>query len=859
MASYDITSPDGQKYRISAPDDATQEQVLAYAQKNFKLASAPAKAAPATTPAGFKSTYGEFSNTLKDALLAGGNATGFQSGLGQGFLDVVNTAAKGGAYLRDLFGSKGGNYDAVKADIDASNADYEKNAPSGAAAGRLTSNIAATLPVGGLLGKAAGALGASPAVATALSSSGMTTGKVLPEAAKWLGAKGADMALRTGTSGAVGFAAGGLLNPDDAAASGKIGAMLPGGLKVVGSVANAIKPFVKTNAGDLLAKAIGATPQEAQVLARAAMNAPESILDGSKLTFAQALAHQGVRNPNVGLLENIASGAPGGNVLLNRYGDQARARTQALNANGADSFFGAAADLSERTGSHIGSILRTQALDDSLAAQRAWKGGDGNGGVYAQALKDDVRLTLPLEAMQDAMNPLGRGSVIEGKDARRVLAKANEIGTLELPAMEALKTGRVDKSQSLEQAVRGAGGIKGKGGELKLLGIKESGTTGLINNKSGKSLDDLAHTMWQRGYIANEDPYTLLEALHNGGGRKLFANDRVETNASQRLRESMMGDSPGAEKIPVSVPFDEFQRLRRDSGTMAAAVAEKTGGATEGGVLSNMNGLLTKAADDAAVQGNGLLGTNMSPEFLAQYNAARDLTRKNAELYKGGNNISSILRKPYGQEFTLNGNEITNKLWHGGSGLLGDVQNLKNTLNSNNFNPALDALRSHVMTEAASKTKASGDFGAALPKYVADRYPALQELLHPDQFNAMRNVALDIRNAEKAAYTGIRGSDTAAKISRALDSGFFDTGIAKTIGKFTTLKGFGGENFRAYLSKMATENKGKLVSDLLANPKAAAAALQDADFVLQLDKTTLKRLSSTAKLAVATAPAITVQ
>ena len=38
MASYNITSPDGQTYKINAPDDATQEQVLAYAQKNFSMA-----------------------------------------------------------------------------------------------------------------------------------------------------------------------------------------------------------------------------------------------------------------------------------------------------------------------------------------------------------------------------------------------------------------------------------------------------------------------------------------------------------------------------------------------------------------------------------------------------------------------------------------------------------------------------------------------------------------------------------------------------------------------------------------------------------------------------------------------------
>lgn len=32
MAKYRITGPDGNQYDITAPDDATEDQVLAYAQ-----------------------------------------------------------------------------------------------------------------------------------------------------------------------------------------------------------------------------------------------------------------------------------------------------------------------------------------------------------------------------------------------------------------------------------------------------------------------------------------------------------------------------------------------------------------------------------------------------------------------------------------------------------------------------------------------------------------------------------------------------------------------------------------------------------------------------------------------------------
>ena len=43
MAKYNITSPDGKQFVVSAPDDATEEQVLTYAQKSFKMAKQPVK------------------------------------------------------------------------------------------------------------------------------------------------------------------------------------------------------------------------------------------------------------------------------------------------------------------------------------------------------------------------------------------------------------------------------------------------------------------------------------------------------------------------------------------------------------------------------------------------------------------------------------------------------------------------------------------------------------------------------------------------------------------------------------------------------------------------------------------------
>ena len=46
MPKYQITGPDGKAFEVTAPDGASESDVLAYAQRNFKLAAAPAKTKP---------------------------------------------------------------------------------------------------------------------------------------------------------------------------------------------------------------------------------------------------------------------------------------------------------------------------------------------------------------------------------------------------------------------------------------------------------------------------------------------------------------------------------------------------------------------------------------------------------------------------------------------------------------------------------------------------------------------------------------------------------------------------------------------------------------------------------------------
>jgi hypothetical protein len=209
------------------------------------LKSAPSNAS--------KSTYGDFARNINKGLKAAAQSTSDQSQLGRGFLDVLDSAALGSAWVRDKLGGDG-NYEAVKADIDAINNDYKQAVPDSSGM-RLISNIAATAPVGGLFGKIAEGVKAAPAVINALRSSGMSTGAA-PVGAM---AKAGDLALRTAAAGAVGTAGGAMINPDEALKAGMISAAMPVVFKVVGEAGNGLgnllfKPNIKN--AELAKKAI---------------------------------------------------------------------------------------------------------------------------------------------------------------------------------------------------------------------------------------------------------------------------------------------------------------------------------------------------------------------------------------------------------------------------------------------------------------------------------------------------------------------------------------------------------------------------------------------------------------------------
>lgn len=96
MASYEITSPEGQKFRVTAPDGASQDQVLAYARQNFGKAAgvttnstAAPKPVPQTyTPSGERPLIDDI-----PAAIAGNPATRFALGAASPVIGAVQLKA----------------------------------------------------------------------------------------------------------------------------------------------------------------------------------------------------------------------------------------------------------------------------------------------------------------------------------------------------------------------------------------------------------------------------------------------------------------------------------------------------------------------------------------------------------------------------------------------------------------------------------------------------------------------------------------------------------------------------------------------------------------------------------------------
>lgn len=168
MPNYIITNPEGKKFKVTAPDGASQDDVLAYAQSQFKkplTAADPGEYDPSSQA--YQDKYGPLSNS---------NLQNFRAGFGKGVVDI----GRGAKQLVQTYGLSALTHGAVAPDFAADamgriaqDAVKERDAPllksKAGLGGDISGSIATALPTMFLPGvntyTGAAALGAGLGVA----------------------------------------------------------------------------------------------------------------------------------------------------------------------------------------------------------------------------------------------------------------------------------------------------------------------------------------------------------------------------------------------------------------------------------------------------------------------------------------------------------------------------------------------------------------------------------------------------------------------------------------------------------------------------------------------------------------------
>lgn len=678
--------------------------------------------------------------------------------------------------------------------------------------GKLAAEFAGTAGAGGVLAKGAAAIpglaGAAPGLINSIRTAGMTTGvPVATGAAGKLANVGARMA-----GGAVNGAAVSGMVGDNVGVGAAVGGLMPPVLSAAGKAGAAVAkkvPLVWTPENQLLARKIAQMSGMSIDDVAAAMK-----IQGPPMTGVDKTVPQILQNPAISQLQRTVINASDKNPLVARELEQNAQRMAALErvAPIAGSV-NEAADVA-------GSAIQNYAMPARVAA-----------GKRVNDLFESVdpfmesKFELPIEQMKNARDKfLGPGTFGSGSKAQAAIAEAERIGTEVLPGIAPLAKEAKSNSQTLEQAVRAAGGIRGYSGELRDLGIKQSGTTGLINNKSGNEADILAQAMYDRGFIPDASPDTLIEALRNGGGRKLFANDQVESSAMQRMAESAMGDAPVDEIVAKAVPFREVQNLR-SSLSEAWNEASMKGRNKEAAALNDMIGQIDNRVKYVA-KGNGNPGEYFPPDMVQTWREALDAhTAKKLKFDTGPQ--AGMFRKGGDGQSSIQGAEIPPKFFSPKLSQVEDAQAFKRLIGDDETLSKL--LKSYATTDAANQANKGILSDAKLSKWMASRSGAIKGIFNEQEQALLNQIGASVRSADGAATLGMaKGSNTAQNLEaakRAIGSGLLDNPLTElTFNRIPFLKSISGPVLKTLRDKSAS-SKAEKIGGLLADPAAFEAEL----------------------------------
>ncbi len=427
MAAFDFTSPEGKRYTVEGPDGATQEQAFQILQTQIGV-GAPAPQATAKPEKSMLENIG--------------------MGAARGVKDVIDTGAQLLSSGFDKLAGTGEG-DRVRAMNEAGKAKFKEGYGDSDAASvaRVGGNIAATWPVGGVLGAGAKAAGATR-LGNALASGGFSTGAKLAEAP--LLTKAADLGIRTLGGGATAYASGGLIDPDSAGLSGAIGASIPVVGKLAGAggnlVASLVRPFRNRGQDRIVGDALHQYATNPNALENLRNAAP--VVEGSMPTAVMAAGDEGL----AGLSRTMQSIDP-------RYAAELSSRQAAQNA--------ARTTALENVTGNTGKLTLAKEARDAATGPMREAVLDAAGKLPARPVLDSIDnlLSKPDNAGKIAQQALG--------EIRKRIAQFAPDGQIDARALYAI---RKDINDTL------GGKLQGEAGNLKLASGQLIEVKGLIDD-----------------------------------------------------------------------------------------------------------------------------------------------------------------------------------------------------------------------------------------------------------------------------------------------------------------------------------------------------------------------------------------
>lgn len=289
MPTFEVTSPDGKTYRVNAPDGATQQDAIAYVQRNFSPPAAPGIAEKDKPSAAYQA--GRQNVTTADAAKMGalqGATFGFGDELVAALGAPIDAYRNGGLSVDNLKRSYQTLRDAARGMSDQG----KQDSPWVSGAAGLAGGIMSGRALGSLAqqGIAAAAPAAAARYASWVNPVGQTAG-IVPRVTN-AAVSGAGYGALSGAGDSTADSVGGVLA--DAGKGALVGGASSGALYGVGA---AMKPVVRNVAARVSDRAAGNYAQQkiAEAIARDARG--NVFADGLSNPGTKAIARFGTLGP----------------------------------------------------------------------------------------------------------------------------------------------------------------------------------------------------------------------------------------------------------------------------------------------------------------------------------------------------------------------------------------------------------------------------------------------------------------------------------------------------------------------------------------------------------------------------------